>query len=230
MKKQHLKFLLKVIIISSIAFIFLYTFLLIEIPERFDKGYEIGLLLFNLSFSIISAFIFYLLIDYYPKKIRKKELLVSLEIYIIRIEDTYNTILKNLDYSDLDVATLTYDKCTKNKLKTVMTNTNPEFKTDVNSITKEKLSITELINSQKGYVEKQISEIEKHIDFINTELYTELVNLKAIDLTFVFRAGTVMLKHVNTPNNNLGIFSDQLFDYIIKVRNIRREWEENQKN
>lgn len=230
MKKQHLQILLKLIVLSSVIFIIIYTFILIDIPEKFNKGYEIGLLLFNLSFSIISAFIFYLLIDYYPKRIRKKELLSSLEIYITRIEETYNTILKNLDYSGLNIDTLTYDKCSKEVLKKVMANTNPDFRTDVNSLTKEKLSITELINRQKGYVENQIAELEKHIDFISTDLYKELVNLKAIDLTLIFRAGTAMLKRVNAPNNDFGIFSDQLFDYIIKVRNIRKEWNNNGKN
>jgi hypothetical protein len=230
MKNKHLKILLKTIVFLSAIFIIVYTFFLIDIPEKFNKGYEIGLLLFNLSFTIISAFIFYLLIDYYPKKIRKKELLSSLEIHITRIEETYNTILKNLDYSGLDIDILTYDKCSNEVLKKVMANTNPDFRTDVNSLTKEKLSITELINRQKGYVENQIAELEKHIDFISTDLYKELVNLKAIDLTLIFRAGTAMLKRINAPNQDLGIFSDQLFDYIIKVRSIREEWNKNEKN
>ncbi|MDT0691245.1 hypothetical protein RM549_15725 [Salegentibacter sp. F188] len=230
MKNKHLKILLKTIVFLSAIFIIVYTFFLIDIPEKFNKGYEIGLLLFNLSFTIISAFIFYLLIDYYPKKIRKKELLSSLEIHITRIEETYNTILKNLDYSGLDIDILTYDKCSNEVLKKVMANTNPDFRTDVNSLTKEKLSITELINRQKGYVENQIAELEKHIDFISTDLYKQLVNLKAIDLTLIFRAGTAMLKRINAPNQDLGIFSDQLFDYIIKVRSIREEWNKNEKN
>ncbi|MDT0644997.1 hypothetical protein RM553_19345 [Zunongwangia sp. F363] len=230
MKKEHLEITLKIIVSLSAAFIVIYTFILIDIPEKFDKGYEIGLLLFNLSFSIISAFIFYLLIDFYPKQIRKKELLSSLEIYLSRIEETYNTILKNLDYNNLEIDTLTYKDCSKEDLKIVMSNTNPNFKTDVNTLTKQGLTISELINVQKGYVENQITELEKHINFLSTDLYKELVNLKAIDLTLIFRAGTIMLNRINSPNNDFGIFSDQFYDYIIKVRSIRNEWNNNLKN
>lgn len=230
MKKQHLEITLKIIVSLSVIFIVIYTFVLSDIPEKFDKGYEIGLLLFNFSFSIISAFIFYLLIDFYPKQIRKKELLSSLEIYINRIEETYNIILKSLNYNNLDIDTLTYDDCTQEDLKRVMSSTNPDFKTDINTLTRQGLTITELINGKKGYVENQITELEKHIEFLSTDLYKDLVNLKTIDLTLIFRAGTIMLKRVNSPNNDLGIFSDQFFDYIMKIRSIRNEWNTNVKN
>ncbi|MGO3690718.1 MAG: hypothetical protein ACTJF0_09700 [Psychroflexus halocasei] len=138
--------------------------------------------------------------------------------------------MKSLNYNNLDIDTLTYDDCTQEDLKRVMSNTNPDFKTDINTLTRQGLTITELINGKKGYVENQITELEKHIEFLSTDLYKDLVNLKTIDLTLIFRAGTIMLKRVNSPNNDLGIFSDQFFDYIMKIRSIRNEWNTNVKN
>lgn len=230
MRKRNIQVILKMIVSLSAIFVVIYTFVLIDIPEKFDKGYEVGLLIFNLSFSIISAFIFYLIIDFYPRRIRKRELLSSLEIYITRIEETYNTILKSLNYDNLDIDILNYTDCKKENLKKVMENTATDFKTDINTLVKQELTILELIYSRKGYVERQISELEKHIDFLSTDLYKELVNLKALDLTLIFRAGTLMLNRINASNRELGIFSDEFFEYILKVRKVRSKWNENLKN
>lgn len=82
----------------DIIFVFVYIFYLIDIKEFFNKGFELGLLLYNISLSFIAAVIFYLIIDYYPKKERKYKFLRNLEIHLNDINNSLNEVIDNLNY------------------------------------------------------------------------------------------------------------------------------------
>ncbi len=230
MKEKSFLNIIIFLLLVSILFVILYIFILIDIPAKFDKGYEIGLLIFNLCLSLIAASIFYFIIDFFPKKVRKHEILNSLEIHMVGIEDIYNSILINLNYDGVEIEQLNVHNVDKGTLKKAMLNTPLNYKTGVQSVPKENLTIFELATSKKGLVENEISEMEKHIDFLSTDLYKTMVELKRIDLTLIFRAGLVMVNRLNQQVINLEMFADELFKYIQKVKELRIKWDLNKKN
>jgi hypothetical protein len=210
----------------DIIFVFVYIFYLIDIKEFFNKGFELGLLLYNISLSFIAAVIFYLIIDYYPKKERKYKFLRNLEIHLNDINNSLNEVIDNLNYPT-NIEKIDLKKINNEVFKEVLKNTPPDFKTSKNYIEYFNQDIDILksleINSRK--VISNIEEILKHIDFLEPELYKVLEEIKSYPIIQTLQ----FMKQQNLKIKNLLALHKILINYINLINKLNSEWEQNKK-
>lgn len=97
--KAFFENLVTIITITLLIYVILYQLYLIKIIEIVDWGYEIGVVTYNLSLSIIASGVFYYLVVYIPEKRKKKKVRQVINYHFEQIEIncflTY-TAIKNI--------------------------------------------------------------------------------------------------------------------------------------
>jgi hypothetical protein len=84
------------IFISCVIYIFLYSFILVHIPEWFPYAYELGDIAYRLCFSYTTGFIFYILVTFLPKKADKKNIYFYADSKKEKILTTFDNLLNEL--------------------------------------------------------------------------------------------------------------------------------------
>lgn len=205
-------------------YVLIYLFVLIDIPECFFKAYEIGRFFYSLSLSFIAASLFYFIVDFFPKRARKKALLDTVKIHITNIESVYNTILKSLNYEG---DPFTVENISREDLQKIMTNTRLDYRTNENSLNRTNITIRELFENKKGIINKELSDLDKYVDLYSIELYKKLIDLKRFDIIDVLRNYENIFTLIGSSVPSLGPASDMFFEQILKFQNLKKEWKKN---
>ena len=210
----------------DIIFVFVYIFYLIDIGEFFYKGFELGLLLYNISLSFIAAVIFYLIIDYYPKKERRYKFLRNLEVHLNDINNSLNEIIDNLNYPE-NIKKIDLKKINDEEFKVVLKNTPPDFKTSKSYVEyfNQDIDILKSVEINSGKVISNVEAILKHIDFLEPELYKVLEDIKSFP---IIKTLHFMRQH-NLKIANLLALHKIFIDYINLINKLNSEWEQNKK-
>lgn len=210
----------------DIIFVFVYIFYLIDIEEFFYKGFELGLLLYNISLSFIAAVIFYLIIDYYPKKERRYKFLRNLEVHLNDINNSLNEVIDNLNYP-ANIEKIDLKKINDEEFKEILKNTPPDFKTSKSYVEyfNQDIDILKSVEINSGKVISNVEAILKHIDFLEPELYKVLEDIKSFP---IIKTLHFMRQH-NLKIANLLALHKIFIDYINLINKLNSEWEQNKK-
>ncbi len=224
--KIRLHQILIIILIITIVFIILYLFYLIDIPQVIPKGYEIGILFYNFSLSYIAASIFYFIVDYFPKRQRKKQMLTNLEVHTDRIELNINNILENLNYPT-GQEVIKIQNVTKENLQNIFRNTSPNYKTKVNYVGLKNAPILKVLDVNNQEINHELEELEKHGDLFSPDLFKSMKDIKRTPIARAFIGGVNMANGINQPISDLSIFTDLFLEYLNKIKTFQDEWENN---
>ena len=109
----------------------------------------------------------------------------------------------------------------------MLKNTPKNFKTNVNYIGQEKVDIITHIKIKDSEIQHNLTDIEKHENLLSAELFKSLKDLQRMPISRIFVGGLDMINRNKLNNNDLGIFSEMLSEYLKKIDNFRFEWNEN---
>lgn len=220
------KIILFTILAISVLIVIANDFILKDIPEIFDIGYELGSVFSNLSLAYISSYIFYLLVVVTKEAKDKKNVLRS--VYYITdnlIDSGYAPITELMEalgvgLHDYDKRSMTREhffafceQCDikhkpKNKFFGNYPNLKPAFLTEF------------IYNSTVYHVNKYVNEIFTFMPFLDSEFIALLNKLRH---SIFFTRDSFSLAQIssitNIPNKMIGRW-DSMFDYIEIVREI----------
>jgi len=183
MKQKYVNIILIVFLILSVIAIYLIKFLLAEIPEKCDFGYEIGEVLYNLSLAYISSCIFYLLVVLIPQNRNKKNIYKHASSISEGIVINGSRIFEGLKYDsgvfNLDTELSEKDflqlcrSISPNDIQTFFLTSEKQYPiTYLEHINKLRLSVRNDIQTLFTYIAHLETE---HIKIINDILYCQLM-------------------------------------------------------
>lgn len=224
--KMKLPKILIVLLIIAITYLILYIFVFLDREEIFYNASEVGILFYRLAIGYIAASMFYFIVNYFPQKRKAKKMLANLDTQIDKIETNVNKILNEFNYPN-DQQILTLENYNSDSLKLILENTKFDFKTKVNYVGLQNANIIKHIEVQANEINNELQDIEKHMDLISPELFRAIKDVQRMPISRVFIAGIGMIKRENLNNQNLGIFTDLLSEYLGKIKNLKSEWNKN---
>ena len=112
-------------------------------------------------------------------------------------------------------------------LQNLLGNTSTTYKTGYDYIYLKNAPILKHIEIQDDEINKEIEELEKHVDLLSPELFNAMIELKRYPIARAFVATVNMLGSTRTPLTNLGGITKLLIEYLEKVEQFQNEWNNN---
>lgn len=215
------------ICIVAVVFIFLYYFIFLNTSECFEGAYELGLIFSRLSLSYISAFIFYIMINYLPAQKRENEFAKIFKYHADIIENAYSSLYNEFAKDSTDkINVISPDLNLMNKK---LSSSNWMDEANLQNQDFKKLNLLEFAESKCVIISKSITAIEGIKGEIPSRIYISLQELKNKNLD---KALGLIRANINRPGvsptsiktfieNNLKVLSVFIIEknkYLIKIK------------
>lgn len=222
MKFLNQRQLLNLLLLASIVTILLIDFLFNEMTEIVSFGYELGMVLSNLSLAYISSFIFYYVIVVLKEKKDKKNIYFTVFEWTDRLVGRAYSVYHNVIAASGAINT-DYDKktITKEQFVELCKLGNPNaiskttfFRTPTNN--QQPATYGELIyNDSVSNVEAYTEKIFNYMPFLETD-FVKLIN-RLHSSHFFLEAPTFLHK---TRNTDFSVYADNMYEFLELVREL----------
>ena len=150
----------------------------------------------------------------------------NLEIHSERIITNTNTILSQFNYPG-GLEKIDIDNYNAINLRNLLANTSTTYNTGYDYIYLKNAPILKHIEIQNEEINKEIEELEKHVELLSPELFNAMIELKRYPIARAFIATINMMGATRTPLTNLGEVNKLLIEYLEKVKRFQYEWNNN---
>ena len=189
MKKFNINYVLLFFTVIALICILFRQFILIDVPEWFSWGSELGELLFNLSIGYLVTYWFYYLTVQRPGRIRRNKATLHSKVYVNKILLAYESLSTELLAANKDV--VEFDKGSKEELEAAFKLINLRSNSTIYDSNFNLLTWGSLIRSKRNQIVNNLREITllfNDLDVEQVEAVTILLRqnifeyLKNIDL------------------------------------------------
>lgn len=219
MKKNifELHNVLKGISVIAVITIFIRQFVLYDVPEFFEFGYELGELLFNLSIGFLVTFWFYYLTVYRRERNYKVRSRKYVEVFVNKVVIAYDNLINDLIESKQHVINeLGIDPNSEKGFAVLlklnkMGDISPTM--DRNFV---QMTWADYIKNQRNQIDSNLREcsiVFQYLDPEEIEVITVLISHELLEV----------LKNMPIETfESIEAFSDLFFDFGKKVRNLEK--------
>lgn len=208
----------------SLLTIISIDFYLNQIPEYFDLGSEIGNIIYKISLSYISAFIFYFLVVHIKQQKDKEALYtyISRKVYSI-LGDAKGLINELTKETGIDVKN-TFPN--EDELNEILKRINPHEKAPLFIARDQYANWIQYFNYKKQRTVDSIDKIFKKMPFLETQLVNKLANIEDCSHYSVLN---VLVSNYPIRNQDMTAFRKSISDYFEMIEELERYADKNLK-
>jgi hypothetical protein len=207
---------LLVLFIISLITIFIIDFWLINIPEIFKGGAILGKIFYKLSFSYVSAFIFYFLVVHLKNQNDKKNLYSYVAQLTIRIIEEAKGMLNKL--SESSNITLESNYPSKSELNKICSKINPNNQAPLLlNRNGEYANWIQFFEYHKIRSNEASNKILSKLQFLDSELVTKLAKIEDCGHFYLV---SNLVKILPIKCDNLIILETDLFSYFEMIKDL----------
>ncbi len=208
---MNLRFELRVILYISLGIIIFVDLIFANVTEKIPVGYNIGVILTKLSYSYISALVFYFLVVHYKRQDEKRKYYIILNEKLNILLTEYKRVFKVI-YEEDEIPTI--QEFEENILKNKLAKINPLLPyPGVQYVGRNSNWIGHILTVSEIY-KQETNSIFENSTFIDVELVVILKNLNNNKLFYLFN---MLTRAGGIGNDSLELFCDHFHDYMIKV-------------
>jgi hypothetical protein len=218
------------IFILVILFLIVYKLYLLHTPAWFPNAENIGDLLYEFCLAYGAGYIFYLLIEFFPKQNDRQKVYSFVEDKRDYIIQNSNELLNNLVqatkiYDEFKDRNLNIDSLTSSEFKEICSLLSPNELTPIFGVDYEKRETDywtweQVIISNATYVHKQINDIFLLLPYLDANHIRILSNILNSGFINIFTSNPSYLKLDDT----LSIIDEPLYEYFYLIKDLKNNW------
>ncbi len=206
---------LGIIFLISLVFVIMIDLWLINIPEKFERGYELGQFFYKLGMSYISAFIFYFLVIHIKQQKDKENLYsyVSKKVYMIIGSAT--GLISELAKCSKTQLSSKYPSSLE--LSLISERINPNTKAPLLDHLGNYSNWIQYFDYSKQESNEATEKIFKKIAFLDAELVNLIANIEDCSHFIVIKS---IVGSKNIENQNIKFIESSLSDYFELIKKL----------
>ncbi|TXL67449.1 hypothetical protein FHP05_00015 [Cerasibacillus terrae] len=215
--------IITIIEITSLVCIYIIYFILDDVPEYFQGGYELGVVISNLSIGYTVSYIFNILVVYIPEQRRKKKVYLYVSkltnLIVMHGENLFNDMIKKANRKDL-----TFSNLKPNDIKDICKNINPNtLSPSINIGNLQGNTVANQVNWDRNLLihinrtKEHTKEILKYVPIMDSE---HIVLVNKVLYSELFKFASFIEGGLLSFNEDLIIISNHLIDYKSILREI----------